>query len=67
MINYNENKAGNEKIDPIDDINRSRPRYGHKYTRYKIFQYNDDCMHQAIRKQHLKFNSRKSYTKLRLK
>ena len=36
MINDNENEAENEKQITKIDINRPRPRYGHKYTEYKI-------------------------------
>ena len=35
MINGNENEAENE------------PRHGHKYTKYKMSQYNDRYMYQA--------------------
>ena len=37
MINGNENEAGNEKNrSHRSDINRPRPRLGHKYTRYNV-------------------------------
>ena len=36
MINDNENEAGNEKQIAQYDINRPRPRHGHKYTKYKM-------------------------------
>ena len=29
----------------IYDINRPRPRYGHKYTKYKISRHNDGYMY----------------------
>ena len=38
-------------------VNKPRPRYGHKYSKYKMSQYDDDCMYQATIKQHLKLNS----------
>ena len=34
MINVNENEA--ENISHRDDTNRTRPRHGHKYTKYKM-------------------------------
>ena len=38
------------------NINKPRSRYGHKYSKYKMSQYDDDCMYQATPKQHLKLN-----------
>ena len=38
-------------------VNKPRPRHGHKYSKYKMSQYDDDCMYQATIKQHLKLNS----------
>ena len=35
MINYNENETENENGSHRYDINRTRPRHGHKYTEYK--------------------------------
>ena len=37
MINGNENKAEYEKKSHRYGINRPRPRYGHKYTKYKMW------------------------------
>ena len=34
MINYNENKTENGKMD--HDVNRTRPKYGNKYNKYKM-------------------------------
>ena len=39
------------------DRNRPRSRHGHKYSKYKVFQYDDAFMYQATTKQQLKFNS----------
>ena len=36
MINDNENETQNEKTDQGYEINRPRPRHGHKYTHYKL-------------------------------
>ena len=35
MINYNENETEYENGSHRYDINRTRPRHGHKYTEYK--------------------------------
>ena len=41
-------------------INRPRPGYRYKYTKYKMLsQYNDGYMYQATPKQQLKLNSGK--------
>ena len=42
MISDNDNEAGNEKQITKIDINRPRPRLGHRYTKYK--KYNDGYM-----------------------
>ena len=34
MINYNENGTENEKGSHRYDVNRTRPRHAHKYTKY---------------------------------
>ena len=37
MINKKENEAENEKRSHRYDINRPRPRTGHKYTKHKMY------------------------------
>ena len=39
------------------DINRRRPRYGHEYTKYKMYQYDDEYVYLATPKQNLNLNS----------
>ena len=34
MISYNENETENGKMD--HDVNRTRPKHGHKYNKYKM-------------------------------
>ena len=36
MINDNENEAAIKKRSHRYDMNRPRPRHGHKYTKYKM-------------------------------
>ena len=38
MINENENEAENENMSRRYDINRPKPRHGHKYTKCKMGQ-----------------------------
>ena len=37
MINSNKREAENEKWSQKYDINRSGPRHGHKYNKYKMY------------------------------
>ena len=39
------------------NINRSTPKLGHKYTKYKVSSYNNAYMYQATLKQHLNLSS----------
>ena len=39
------------------DINRSRSRHIHKYSKYKMSQYENAYIYQATLKQYLKLNS----------
>ena len=50
MINYNENEAENENGSHRYDINRTKPRHGHKYNKFKM------CLSMMMvicKKQHL--------------
>ena len=45
MINENESEADKKNRSDRYDINRPRPRHEHKYTKYKMSQYNDGYMY----------------------
>ena len=66
VINGNENEAENEKLDE-KDTTYITPTHGHKYTECKMcLSIMMIIMYQATPKQHLKLNSQKSETTLRL-
>ena len=66
VISGNENEAENEKLDE-KDTTYITPTHGHKYTECKMcLSIMMIIMYQATPKQHLKLNSQKSETTLRL-
>ena len=60
VINHNENEDENEKRSHRYNINWPRSKHRHKYSKYKMSQYESDYMQHLTPKQHLKLNSRKN-------